>query len=79
MKITQSDIIDALRSALASPSDGEASTVNEIRAATGQSEERVRDYLHAMNKQGRLDVLRVRRPTLDGRNTIVPAYRIKSK
>jgi predicted negative regulator of RcsB-dependent stress response len=77
MKVTQDDLLAALRDALQKPSDGEGQTVAELRVAMQCAEEKVRQALRVLAAQGRLDVLRVRRPSLDGRLMLVPAYRIK--
>ena len=77
MKISQDDLLGALREALEKPSAVDGSTVAELTVAMQCAEGKVRQTLKVLAAQGRLDVLRVRRPSLDGRLMLVPAYRIK--
>ena len=79
MKVSTDDILDAIRQALAKPTDGKGSTVGDIAFKTGLSLAMVRRSLKTVSTQGRLEVLRVYRPDISGRMALVPAYRIKSK
>lgn len=79
VKITTDDLLEALQDALSKPSDGEASTVSDIMDATGRSSALVRKSLQVLAREGRLEVVQVRRPSLDGRLVPVPGYRIKPK
>ncbi len=79
MKVTTDDLLDALKQALAKPEHGDASTVADIVAATGQHEKRVRDGLRLVMAEGRLEVVKVFRPAIDGRMAKVAGYRIKGK
>lgn len=76
MKVTTDDLLDALREALGGPSE-EGSTVHEICAATGWGPTKVRAELGNLHRAGRIEVVRVKRPVLDGRIQSIPAYRIK--
>ena len=77
MNITQDDLLEAIQAALG-PMDGEgASTVQDLVAKTGWGRTKVTATLGLLAKAGRLDVLRVRRPALDGRIASLPAYRLR--
>ena len=78
-KITESDLLDALREALTRPSNGQGTTVQEIAEATGHSCGLVRSGPQRIAREGRLVVAKVGRPSIDGRMFQVPAYRIKAK
>jgi predicted ArsR family transcriptional regulator len=56
---------------------GDGVTISDIVEAEGVSREQVRRSLVALSKQGRLEVTRVRRTDLAGRQTLVPAYKLK--
>lgn len=79
MKVTTDDLLDALRVALEKPSEGDGITVVELANTMKCAEEKVRRTLRVIAGQGRLEVSRVRRPAIDGRLMLVPAYRIKPK
>ncbi|HEX5437139.1 MAG TPA: hypothetical protein VFW98_08265 [Gemmatimonadaceae bacterium] len=72
--ITETDLLAALAAAF--DGDGDGQTVADLSASTGLSQRIVRDALRAAQRQGRLRVHRVRRPALDGRMMLVPAYTI---
>ena len=77
MSITTDDILDALRDALGQPNADGAHTVQEICEIMGCGATATRKALIAMQKAGRLEVIRVRRVALDGRTCSTPAYRVK--
>lgn len=77
MSITTNDLLDAIREALSAVPDGEGQTVQEMAEATGLGTTTVRKTLAALHRDGRLTVVRVRRPALDGRLSSVPAYRLR--
>jgi len=79
MKVTQDDLLDALRQAMTVPASGDAPTVGELAAATGRNVQVVRASLKALLDAGRLEVVTMRRPALDGRMRVVPGYRMKAK
>lgn len=54
----------------------EGMTTGEIRDALGVSETRARDALRRLIRGGVMVATRVRRPALDGRLALVPAYRL---
>jgi hypothetical protein len=58
-----------------SPSD--AWTVQEMAAQTGKSVKSVRDKLRLGIAAGTVQITRKHTTTLDGRSSLVPAYRIK--
>jgi len=77
--VTEDDLLQALRDALAQPTDAQASTMTELAAAMGFGLEKVRHLLRAVQDEGRLEVVRLRRPNLIGTTSLVPGYRIKPK
>ena len=79
MRITQDDLLDALQTALGPMGDdGDGKTVQDIVAETGWGTTVVRKNLANLQRQGRLEVVRVKRPALDGRQCSVPAYRMRA-
>jgi len=74
MHITESELLEALASASTAPDD--ARTVQEMVAATGYGEDKIRRALKVFHASGRLVPHRVRRVAIDGRNGIVSAYTI---
>lgn len=77
MKVTESDLLQALRDALQKPGDGEGQTVSDLSLSMNCSEEKVRRALRELHRQGRLSVASVRRPSIDGRMFSIPAYQVK--
>lgn len=75
--ITEGDLLDALVTASAAPED--ARTVAEIQQTTGIGEKRLRRAMLALQSDGRLQVHRVVRRSLDGRAVLVPAYTVTPK
>ena len=74
--VTQNDLLDAIKAALAM--DGDGVTSNELMEASGAGPDQVRKFLHALAREGRLEVTKVRRTAvLTGSNILVPAYKIK--
>jgi hypothetical protein len=78
MRVTQDDLLDALRAALTKPANSDGATVQDLTLAMGCSEGKARKALKGLAQQGRLEVLKVYRPSLDGRMFSIPAYRIKA-
>lgn len=82
MTFTETEALEALAEAMqgivtATPSDAPGYfTVNEIAAAIDRHPRMVRVKLNKVRATGRLDTRHVRRPAIDGRNALVPAYRI---
>lgn len=77
--ITQADLLRALEEALVSEQNPEgAMTVKELSAATDMHETKIREGLNQLKSVGRLEVVRVRREDLAGRQMKVPAYRLKA-
>ena len=74
------DLVDALRQTLNPISTTRGfETVQEMAAKSGRTIGAVRKELHLAASEGRLEMARVQRPTLDGRNAPVPGYRIKPR
>jgi hypothetical protein len=76
MKITESEILDALRAAsaqIANPDD--AFSVLELSRAVGWSRPRVQEHLLELKRTGRIELVRVTREALNGRIIPVTAYR----
>lgn len=79
MNITQDDLLEALRDALGGPPESEGVTMADLCASTGYGNKALRRALVALAAQGRLEVGRSRRPTLDGRIAPVPCYRLRGE
>ena len=79
MNITTDDLMDALQAALGPMGENDnGKTVQDIVAETGWGTTVVRKNLANLQRQGRLEVVRVKRPALDGRQCSVPAYRMRA-
>lgn len=78
--MNEGDILDVLRDALNTPPEGPegAYTTDELSEATGMHIRPLRELLKTLLKKGEAEVVRVRRTAIDGRNALVPAYRIRS-
>ena len=74
LRITEAELLDALATAGAEPSD--AKTVQELADDAGLSQPRVRKALRLLHRAGRLGIHRVQRADLSGRVQLVPAYTI---
>lgn len=77
MKITESELLDAL--VVASQSHPDAMTGPELEQATGIGVKRLRAGLKAFAAAGRLQVHRVIRTNILGQQVPVPAYTILPK
>lgn len=77
--ITPSQIADDLVAAVGPPPDGRGQTVREIMQLTGCGKDKVLARRRGLASEGRLRVSTVRRPSLDGRMTPVPAYWVRGK
>lgn len=80
MKITQSDVLDALRD-FAAPRERPAGafTMREAAALLGRGDCATRNYLRRIADAGRLEVVRFEVLSLDGRSITTVGYRIKKK
>jgi len=80
LTITENELVEALRSAMGSQDEGptDARTVQEIVNTIGRSERFVRDNVRKLIAEGRAELVRIKRPAIDGRIQSVPAYRIKA-
>lgn len=74
MTITEAEILEAL--ALVGNAPDDARTVQEMVAATGYDERKIRRALQVFHAAGRLTAHRVHRAAIDGRNSVVAAYTI---
>ena len=74
--VTESELLEALRAAVATPDRGDGLTTPELAQALGWSEDRVRRALRRLRAQGIVEPTRVRRETLSGVMQPVPGYRL---
>ncbi len=79
MRVTQDDLLDALRDALKAVPAGEGHTGPELAQMMGCTALRCRQALLAFQQQGRLEVVTIKRTALDGRQMTLRGYRIKPK
>lgn len=79
MNISQDDLLDALQAAMTPTDSGSEGfhTVAELSANFGKPGDRIRKALQIIHTAGRLETRQVRRPAIDGRPIVVPAYRVK--
>ncbi len=78
MTITQNEILEALRAALAQrPSVDDGVTRRELADACNAGLDKVRKWLLVEMKQGRIECIWVRRARCDGVEQQTAAYRIK--
>ena len=77
--MTESELLEALRAAVATPDRGDGLTTPELAQALGWSEQRVRDALRRLRAQGAIQPVRVPRETLAGVVQLVPGYRLAQK
>lgn len=74
--VTESELLEALRAAVATPDRGVGMTTPELALALGWSEQRVRDALRRLRAQGVIEPTRVWRRNLGGVMQPVLAYRL---
>ena len=79
MKITEDELLEALRSALYCTENDEGTSVHELSASLKCGDGKVRGLLRILASEGRLEVLRARRLSIDGRWNFIPTYRIKDR
>lgn len=77
IELTEQDLIEAVLQAQADQGPAGALTIRDLVKRTGRTDTTIRTKLHELREAGRLEVLQVRRATLDGRVQPVPAYRLK--
>lgn len=75
-EITESDLLEAIAEAAKGNAPKQAKTAGDLVAITGMRRERVREALGRFAMQNRLQVHRVLRPGIDGRQISRPAYTI---
>lgn len=76
VRVTEAELIEALRAASAPDSPADALTMQQIIGATGWGEKRARRHLHALVASGDAEVVSVQRTNLIGVLVTVPAYRL---
>lgn len=71
-------IIDELLEALlaAESTQNQGLTTGELSELLGWSNEKVRRRLTLLKREGKISTILVRREILDGRRTLIPAYRM---
>lgn len=78
ISITTNELLSAIRVAQQSFKDPEGfTTISEIQAASEMCRPTIAKHLRAFKKAGRLECRRVPREAIDGRPTMVPAYRVR--
>lgn len=75
--VTQNDLLDALRSALARPQPGEGCTVMEIAEALDIGEHAARELVKKLLKTGEAECVTVARPRMNGVMARVTGYHLK--
>lgn len=77
VSITTNELLEAIRKAQRSIKDpGGFTTITEMRDASGMCRNAIAHHLQLFKQAGRLECRRVQREGLDGRRTVVPAYRV---
>jgi DNA-binding transcriptional regulator PaaX len=78
IEITESELLEALRTARPTADTGpaDACTLLELADAMAVNERTARKALHRLWRAGRIECVRVTRPAMDGRLSNVPAYRV---
>jgi len=77
VSITTNELLEAIRKAQRSIKDpGGFTTITEMRDASGMCRNAIAHHLRLFKQAGRLECRRVPREGLDGRRTMVPAYRV---
>lgn len=79
LKISESELLDALAAAAVGSSPEEAKTAGELAEAFGLSHPAARKALAVLKKQGRLQVHTVSREGIDGRLSRIAGYTIAPK
>jgi len=77
--VTENELLEALRTAVSAPDQGDGMTTPELARALGWSENRVRRALRRLRAQGAIQPVRVPRETLAGVIQLVPGYRLAQK
>ena len=78
VRLTEHDLIEAILTAQVDSGAADALTVLDMVEQAGLSTGAVRAKLKDLARSGRLEVCKVRRSTIDGRLTWVPAYKLKT-
>lgn len=81
IRITENELVDALLAAIRPEDTSDergAMTVKELADATGRADLFVRRNIKALLGAGKMEVVKVRRPAIDGSLRVLPAYRLKA-
>lgn len=78
VRVTESDLLDALASAFTSTAPEDARTVQQMATETGWAVWQVQKALRALHAAGRLACYRVPYVGIDGRRGKIPAYTIRA-
>lgn len=78
MSITQDDLLDALRSAIAHPEGGDGFTGPELAEQLKTSATTVRKRLKQLLQSGELELVTVTRKSITGKSLPIIGYRKKS-
>jgi len=76
-KVTESDLLAALRMALQKPESENGMTTLELAENVGCSKHTMLRALHRLDKEGKLKVVRVKRKNLVGTTITIPGYMLK--
>ena len=77
MRVTQNDILDAIRAATRAFPAGDGFTRPELARKLGVSTLKAGDVLRVMLAEGRAEIVTVQRPALDGRTMTLRGFRLK--
>lgn len=77
-RITQDELLEAVTAVMRPLPAEKALTVNELVELSDRSKPTILAMLRKIKNQGRLEVLKVPRESIDGRITLVAGYRLKS-
>lgn len=75
-RITEAELLEALARATTSDAPSDARTGPELQKAMGVGEKKLRAALKALAAEGRLQIHRVLRQSVDGRTVPVQGYTI---
>jgi hypothetical protein len=77
--LTETELLDELRTAAAKGSATDAPTFDELRESTGFSLMMLRRTLKRLVSTGQMECVKVYRARVDGQHNPVPGYRLKGK
>jgi hypothetical protein len=80
MNISTSELLEAVRTATgAHVNPDDAFTVTELSEALGNSRDLTCKKIGRLQREGLVEVVKVKRSRIDGLETLVPAYRFLAK